>query len=441
MKLPLEFLTIIEKHSAHGQLLTSPDDCLRYSHDDSRHEGLAEAVVFPQSHEDVANIIRTCHEFTVPVVARGCGTGTPGGAVPVQGGLVISLEKMNQIIEFDAENRWIKVQAGMLNQTVQDIAGTKKFFWAPDPGSAANCTVGGNIAYNAAGPRAVKYGATRENVLGLTAVIGTGETIHTGSYTTKSAVGYDLTRLLIGSEGTLGIVTEAILKLLPLPDKVLTLLIKYKDIPSATMASTRIMAQPHIPSALEFLDESAASLIGVPAGAILLINIEDERAEGPIREAATNAGLLDIVVAKTDDARQKIWGARKLLSPGLKTLSPYKINEDIVVPVSKIPEFLDFVGMIGQKYNIKIVNFGHAGNGNIHVNLLAPRSEEAQEALGAIFHKVIELRGTLSGEHGIGLEKMDYLNLAIDSVSLNIMKSIKKIFDPKSILNPGKIFT
>ncbi len=440
MKLPDEFLTILAKHTAQGQLFVSPEDCARYSHDDSRHEGLAKAVVFPESHDDVVQIISACHQFAIPVVARGWGTGTPGGAVPIYGGVVLSLEKMNKIIEFDPDNRWIKVQAGILNQAVQDMAATKNFFWPPDPGSAANCTVGGNIAYNAAGPRAVKYGATRENVLGLTAVIGTGETIHTGCYTTKSAVGYDLTRLLIGSEGTLGIVTEAILKLMPLPEKIMTLLIKYKDIPSATLAATKIMAQPHIPSALEFLDESAAGLLGIPAGAILLINIEDDRAESAIRDAVTNPGMIEMVVAKTEVERQKIWAARKLLSPGLKTLSPHKINEDIVIPVSKIPEFLEFLKTISEKYTIKIVSFGHAGNGNLHVNLLAPRSEESQEALGGIFHKVIELRGTLSGEHGIGLEKMDYINLAIDPVSLDIMKNIKKIFDPKAILNPGKIF-
>jgi len=436
MKLPDQFL----KALGNNLVLTSPEECARYSRDDSRHEGLAKAVVFPESHDDVVRIIRACHEFAIPVVARGCGTGTPGGAVPLHGEVVLSLEKMNNVIEFDPDDRWIKVQAGILNQTVQDVVAAKKFMWATDPGSSANCTVGGNIAYNAAGPRAVKYGATRENVLGLTAVTGTGDTIYTGSYTTKSAVGYDLTRLLIGSEGTLGIVTEAILKLMPLPEKIITLLIKYNDIPSATLAATKIMSQPHIPSALEFLDESAASLIGFPAGAVLLVNLEEENYEKNIREAGANSGLIEIIVAKTEEERKKIWTARKSLSPGLKTLSPYKINEDIVIPVSKIPEFLEFLKYIGEKYEIKIVNFGHAGNGNIHVNLLAPRSEESQEALGEIFHKVIELRGTLSGEHGIGLEKMDYINLAIDPVSLDIMRNIKKIFDPKAILNPGKIF-
>jgi len=440
MKLSDDFLKALKKNLDPELILTNPEDCARYSHDDSRHQGLAEVVVFARNHADVVHIVKTCYEFTVPITARGLGTGTPGGAVPIYGGLVLSLEKMNKIIEFDPDNRFIKVQSGILNQTVQDSVAEKNFFWPPDPGSAANCTVGGNIAYNAGGPRAVKYGATRENVLGMTVVTGTGDTIYIGSYTTKSAVGYDLTRLLIGSEGTLGIVTEAILKLMPLPEKIMTLLIKYKDIQSATLAATKIMSQPYIPSALEFLDESASKLINIDAGAVLLINLEDETQESHIRTVVTNSGLMDITVAKTPEELKKLWSARKSLSPALKTLSPHKINEDIVIPVSKIPEFLEFLKYISQKYNIKIVSFGHAGNGNIHVNLLAPRSEESQEALGEIFHKVISLKGTLSGEHGIGLEKMDYINLAIDHTSLEIMRKIKKIFDPKSILNPGKIF-
>ncbi|HEV2614089.1 MAG TPA: FAD-linked oxidase C-terminal domain-containing protein [Gammaproteobacteria bacterium] len=437
MKLNDEFL----KALGNLTVLTNPEDCARYSHDDSRHQGLAEAVVFPQSHDDVVRIIKACYEFNVPITARGLGSGTPGGAVPVHGGVVLSLEKMDQIIEFDPDNRFIKVQAGILNKTVQDAVAEKNFFWPPDPGSAAICTVGGNIAYNAGGPRAVKYGATRENVLGLTVVTGTGETIHTGSYTTKSAVGYDLTRLLIGSEGTLGIVTEAILKLMPLPNKIITLLIKYKDIQSATLAATKIMSQAYIPSALEFLDESASKLINIDAGAVLLVNLEDELAEKNIREAAANSGLIDIIVARTSEELTKLWSARKSLSPALKTLSPHKINEDIVVPVSKIPELLEFLKAISKKYDIKIVNFGHAGNGNIHVNLLAPRDENSKRALSEIFEKVISLRGTLSGEHGIGLEKMEFMNLAIDPTSLDIMRKIKTIFDPKGIMNPGKIFS
>lgn len=436
MKLHADFL----KTLASLTVFTSPEDCAQYSRDDSRHHGLAEAVVFPETHDDVVRIIRACYEFNVPVVARGLGSGTPGGAVPIHGGVILSLEKMNKVLEFNPDDRFMRVQSGILNQTVQDIVGEKNFFWPPDPGSAAICTVGGNIAYNAGGPRAVKYGATRDNVLGLTVVTGTGDTIYTGSYTTKSAVGYDLTRLLIGSEGTLGIVTEATLKLMPLPEKVMTLLVKYKDIQSATLAATKIMSQPYIPSALEFLDEAASKLIHIDAGAVLLINIEDERAEQKIREVVSNPGLIGITVAKTPEELKSLWAARKSLSPALKTLSPHKINEDIVIPVSQIPALLDFLKNISEKYNIQIVSFGHAGNGNIHVNLLSPRSEESQEALGEIFHKVIELRGTLSGEHGIGLEKMDYINLAIDPVSLEIMRSIKKIFDPKSILNPGKIF-
>lgn len=435
-----EFLKYLEKIISLECILTQPEERQRYSHDDSKYTGLADIVVLPETSEQICEIIKICNQFNMPIIARGAGTGTPGGAVPISGGLVLCLEKFNKIIEFDVENRWIKVQSGVTNQTVQNIVGEKNFFWPPDPGSAINCTIGGNIACNAAGPRAIKYGATRDNILGLTAITGTGEIIHTGGYTTKSAVGYDLTRLLIGSEGTLGIVTEAILKLMPLPEKIITLLIKYKNIDSATQAATAIMAQPYIPSALEFLDESAAGLMGISAGAVLLINLDDEKALDFIQAAANNSGLIEIIVATTAEEIKQIWSSRKTLSPALKTLSPHKINEDIVIPVSKIPEFLNYVKNIGLKYNLKIVNFGHAGNGNIHVNILAPRDKNSKLALDEIFKKVIEIRGTISGEHGIGLDKAQYMNLAVDSESLKIMREIKKIFDPNGILNPGKIF-
>jgi D-lactate dehydrogenase len=311
---------------------------------------------------------------------------------------------------------------------------------------------------NAGGPRAVKYGATRENVLALTAVTGTGETIHTGSHTTKSAIGYDLTRLLIGSEGTLALVTEAALKLTPLPETRRMFQAVYKDIRAAANAVAAIMAQPATPCALEFIDRNAIEMIrgyskaALPqhAGALLLIEVDGAEAAMPataaaIQRVATNEGLLEFTVAKTKDEAAALWATRKALSPALRNIAPNKLNEDVVVPVSRIPDLIDGVEKLSVEYKIPIVNFGHAGNGNIHVNLLYDTQNPQQEAsalpcLSRVFDLVIQLGGTLSGEHGIGVAKRDYVPRAIDATTLSLMRAIKRNFDPKGILNPGKIF-
>jgi len=430
MKIPIVFLASLKTIISPWDILVDPVSCALYSRDDSRHVGLADMVIFVRNHEDTAAVVKLCYQFKLPLTTRGKGTGTTGGAVPAEGGIVLSLEKMDEMLEFEPADSYIRVQAGVLNQTVQSYVFTVGLFWAPDPGSAANCTVGGNIACNAGGPRAVKYGATRENVLGLMAVTGTGETIHTGGYTTKSAAGYDLTRLLIGSEGTLAIVTEAILKLTPLPPPTESVQLLYRDTDSASRAAVAIMSQPFVPEALEFLDTSAAGLIDIFAGAVLLVKTANITA---IKKAAQNTGLLD---CQEDD---DIWARRKTLSPRLKKLSPHKINEDIVVPVSAVPELLGFIEKLAYQHNILIVNFGHIGNGNIHVNLLTERSPIALQVLQEIFDKVIDLNGTVSGEHGIGFEKVSYLSKYLDKNTMAIMRDIKKVFDPGMILNPGKI--
>jgi D-lactate dehydrogenase (quinone) len=434
------FLHTLRKGLKPGHLMTDPADCWLYSYDNSRHHALPEAVVFARETREVQHIVQCCHDFEVPLVARGRGTGTPGGAVPVQGGVVLSLEKMDKTLEINFPDRYIKAEAGVLNQTIQNIAEKSGFFFVPDPGSSAYCTIGGNIGYNAGGPHAVKYGATREHVLGLTAVTGTGEIIHTGTYTTKGAVGYDLTRLLIGSEGTLAIITEAILKLTPLSDFKNTVQITYRDLASAMQAVIKIMSQPYLPSALEFLDESCLKLIQYShsdAACMLLIDIDDERAKKNIIEASQQVGLIEIHFAENTAEMRRLWAARKALSPALRSLSSKKINEDVVVPVSRVPELLEGLKKLSEKYKIPIVNFGHIGNGNIHVNLL---TDSADQCLDEIFNLVISLRGTLSGEHGIGIEKMPFIPRVIDPPTLALMKQIKKVFDPKSILNPGKIF-
>ncbi|MBI5783257.1 MAG: FAD-binding protein [Gammaproteobacteria bacterium] len=439
-------------------VLTDPADRWPYGQDNSRKHTPPDAVAFATTHAQVLETVRLCNQYNIPIVARGRGTGTTGSAIPVRGGLVLSLERMERIVEMDAANRVMRVEPGAINQAIQDKAAEHGFFWPPDPTSSAYCTVGGNIALNAAGPRALKYGATRENVLGLVAVTGKGDEIHAGTYTTKGVVGYDLTRLIIGSEGTLAIVTEATLKLTPLPESRRTLQAVYASVRAAAAAVSRLMSQPVTPCALEFVDAAAIEMIRhysqaeLPrgAGALLMIELDGpeaamDAAVATISDAARGKGLLSLAASGTKEEAAELWATRKALSPALRNIAPNKLNEDVVVPVSRIPELIDGLEKLSREFGIPIVNFGHAGNGNIHVNLLYdtqdPRQDKnARPCLSRVFDLVLKLGGTLSGEHGIGVEKRDYINRAIDPVTLDLMRAIKRQFDPKGILNPDKVF-
>ncbi|CAK0772871.1 glycolate oxidase [Gammaproteobacteria bacterium] len=402
--------------------------------------------------------MQLCNEFSVPIVARGRGTGTAGAAVPVRGGLVLAMERMARILTMDPANRVMVVEPGVTNQEVQEAAAVHGFFWPPDPTSAAFCTIGGNLACNSAGPHAVKYGTTRENTLGLRAVTGAGEIIRTGVYTTKGVVGYDLTRLLIGSEGTLAIVTEATLKLTPLPEARRILQAVYADMEAAAAAVARIMGQAVTPCALEMMDGQAIEMIrtyskaSLPegAGGLLMIEVDGpsaglDEATAQVATAARGEGLLELHTAVTQDETEALWATRKALSPALRTVAPKKINEDVVVPVSRMAELIAGLRRLGAEHGITIVNFGHAGNGNIHVNLLVDPDNPAQMAeadrcLDQVFDLVLRLGGTLSGEHGVGTQKRNFVNREIDPVTLGVMQQIKTIFDPRSILNPDKVF-
>lgn len=437
-------------------LSVDPAECLTYGYDNSRRRALPDAVVFPTTHEQVVALVQACRAARTPLIARGRGTNTTGATVPVAGGVVVSFERMNRILRIDTANRYAVVEPGVLNGDLQAALKPLGFFWPPDPTSSAYCSIGGNLACNAAGPRTVKYGAPRENTLGLQAVAGSGETFRAGYYTSKGATGYDLTRLLIGAEGTLALITEATLKLTPLAAAKRVLRATYADITSAAAAVSRIMAQPVTPCALEFLDDEALRLArkhggdAVPvAGAMLLIEVDGEAAFLPtaveaVAAAARGAGLIDCRAADSEAEIADLWAARKALSPALRAIAPMKINEDVVVPVSRLPELIDGLKGISQKFHIPIVNFGHAGNGNIHVNLLYRPEDPAQAAaapgcLAAVFDLVLALDGTLSGEHGIGLVKREFLPRALDPMALALMRRIKAQFDPDGILNPGKL--
>ena len=451
-----QFFSALKTIVGEDRVLTDPGDCLPYGYDNSRMQATPDAVVFPTEEPQVVELARLCNEHSTPLIARGKGTGTTGATVPTEGGVVLSLERMNRIIEVDPDNRYIRVQPGVTNQEVQEAAGAHGFFWPPDPTSAAICTVGGNLAYNSAGPRAVKYGTPRENTLGLRAVTGNGQLIETGVRTTKGVVGLDLTRLLIGSEGILAIITEATLKLTPLAEDKKTLRAFYRDMHSAAQAVSAIMAQPVVPCALEFLDGAALDMIRdkpeleIPdeAHGLLMIEVDgsaaclDDSARA-VASAARNNGCLELEIAASKEEVQRLWQMRKALSPTLRKVAPKKINEDVVVPVSHIPDLISGLGDLGEKHKTMIVNFGHAGNGNIHVNLLTNpddpvQMERAKACLDEVFDLVLSLNGSLSGEHGIGLAKRDYVSREIGLESLRLMHQIKQVFDPLNILNPGK---
>ena len=437
-------------------LLTDSSECLTYGYDNSRRQAQASAVVFPTTVDQVQEIIQTCNQFKTSLIARGRGTGTTGATVPLNQGIVISFERMNKIIHMDAKNRCMDVQPGVTNLEVQQCAAKHGLFWAPDPTSAAFCSVGGNLAYNSAGPRAVKYGTCRENTLGLSAITGNGDIIKCGTHTTKGVVGYDLTRLIIGSEGGLALITQATLKLLPLPTAKHTLKASYNSVDAAARAVSNIMAQAVTPCALEFMDRNALNMVrdysntDLPenAAAMLMIEVDGtpqtiQQETDQVTDACNVNGLIETERAKNQEEATALWQTRKALSPCLRKIAPKKINEDVVVPVSNIPHLINGLEALSNKHNIKIVNFGHAGNGNIHVNLLINPDDKnemraAENCLNDVFDLVLELDGSLSGEHGVGIEKRNYITKELGKTEISLMHQIKQVFDNNNILNPHK---
>jgi D-lactate dehydrogenase len=437
-------------------LLRDPAECLAYGYDNSRRQAQPMAVALPTTTEQVQGIVRACRAHATPLTARGRGTNTTGASVPSAGGVVVSFERMNRLLDIRPGDRAAVVEPGLLNGELQLALRPHGLSWPPDPTSAPYSTVGGNLACNAGGPRALKHGASRDNVLALRAVDGRGELLRFGAATSKSAMGFDLSRLLVGSEGTLALIVEATLRLVPLAPARASLRALYRDAPAAARAVSRLMAQPVTPSMLEFMDADCVRLareVGgaqIPdAGALLMIEAEGTPAElqdalQALRAAAEGEGCLAVDAARDAAETERLWAARKALSPALRTIAAGKINEDVVVPVSRIAELVEAVGAIAARESLRIVCFGHAGNGNLHVNLLFDPAEADIEArtgraLDALFDATLALGGQLSGEHGIGLAKRDYMTRALEPATLEAMRAIKRVFDPDNILNPGKL--
>ena len=444
--------TALAEAAGADAVLTDPADCWTYGYDNSRRQATPRAVVLPADTEAVRGVVEACRRFRLPLTVRGRGTATTGAAVPEEGGVVVSMERMAEVLAVDAANRVAVVQPGVTNGALQAAVAPSGFFWAPDPGSAEYSTIGGNLGCNAAGPRALKYGTPRENTLGLEAVTGDARVIRCGCYTTKGVVGLDLTRLLIGSEGTLALITEATLKLTPLPERIATLRAAYRDMHAASAAVSRIMSQPVVPRVLEFLDGAALELLRTRAagelptgaGALLMIEVDGLAEHLPaavraLERAASGDGLLEWRAATDEREAASLWSARKALSPALRSLAPKKINEDVVVPVSRMPELTDGLSRLAERHRVQIVSFGHAGNGNLHVNVLGEEADvdRMRACVDEVFRLVLQLGGTLSGEHGVGRSKRPFVPLELGEDTLETMRRIKRTFDPDNILNPG----
>ncbi len=420
----------------------------------------ADVVVFPGSTEDVAAVVRVCAEGRIPIVARGAGTGYTGGSVPTHGGVVLSLARMHRILEIDEANLIAVVQPNVVTGDLQDAVERVGLFYPPDPASLRESVIGGNVAECAGGPRAFKYGTTKRYVLGLEAVLPTGEIIRTGGKVVKNVVGYDLTQLLVGSEGTLAIVTEIILRLVPKPPVQATIRATFPDVESSVQAVTNIIRARVVPAALELIDgdslEAVARNLGVrslaPAGtaALLLIEVDgiaeaiaEEAAR--VEEACRAAGATEVLRARDESERQELWRVRRELSLSLKMIASLKINHDVVVPKGRIPELFALVRDIRERFRLRIPCFGHAGDGNIHVNIMVDKDDadevaRAHDAEAVLFSGVVALEGSISGEHGIGFSKAKFLPLELSEDEIALMQRVKKAFDPHGILNPGKIF-
>lgn len=439
-------------------IATERQDLLCYSYDATQMEFLPDAVVYPADADEVAKILKLANAERFPVFPRGAGSGFSGGSLPKGGGIVLVTTRMNRIIRIDTDNLVAEVEPGVVTEQFQLAVEKLGLFYPPDPASLKFSTLGGNVAECAGGPRAVKYGVTKDFVMGLEVVLPTGEVIRTGGETYKGVVGYDLTKLLCGSEGTLGIITKIIFKLLPLPEARKTMLAVFDSIDGAATAVSTIIKGKIIPTTLEFLDHATLQCVdrrfnlGMPADgrAVLIIEVDGdkdliEKQAGQIHELIKPLGLVQFRVAKDAAESESLWKVRRLVSPSLRDVNPTKYNEDIVVPRSKVPDVIRRIEKIQGKYDIPIVNFGHAGDGNIHVNVMIDREipgmdEKAHEAIREIFQAALELGGTMSGEHGIGLAKQPYIPLELSPVQIATMQAVKRALDPNNILNPGKMF-
>ncbi len=437
--------------------LTSIEERRCYAYDARTDGAIPDLVVFPSSAREVSEILILANRYLFPVIPRGQGSGLTGGSIPLKGGVVLSFTRMNKILEIDQENLIAIVEPGVITFELQQEVAKYGLFYPPDPASYKYSSIGGNVGECAGGPNSLKYGVTRDYVLGLEVVKPTGEIINVGVKTMKGVVGYDLTRLFVGSEGTLGVITKIILKLIPLPEAKATLLALFSEVEEAAKAVSAIIAAKIVPSTIEFMDKASikcseqANPMGLPEGigGLLLIEVDGDRESIKMQAEKIKNIVLEKKAIRcdlTDDPIEadRLWQARRTLSQATYNLNPVKIAEDVVVPRSNIPRLIRALEDMEKRFGIPILSFGHAGDGNFHVSIMIKDTPEdrakAEEAVKAIFEETLRLGGTLSGEHGIGTAKAPYIHMELSPEVIATMKAIKKLFDPNNILNPGKIF-
>jgi glycolate oxidase len=458
-----DFLEKLGQIVGEANMMVDADSLARYAHDETENlHFLPEAVVRPRTTDEVARLMRLCNEHRIPVTPRGAGTGLSGGALPHLGGVLVSLERMNSILDIDERNLQVTVEPGVITEVLQDAVKEKGLFYPPDPSSRGSCFIGGNIAENSGGPKAVKYGVVKDYVLNLEVVLPTGDVIWTGANVLKNSTGYNLTQLVVGSEGTLGIVTKIVLKLLPYPKHDLLMLVPFASLEKAGEAVSAIFRAGFVPSALELVEIDALQIVSrmvgstaVPVGdgvaAHLIIEVDGNDMDVLMKDMEAIAELLvqfdcgEVFFA--DDAQQKaeLWKLRRRVAEAVK-LDGYTIEEDTVVPRAELPALIRGVKELGRQYDFKAVCYGHAGDGNLHIrikkegSIYSLNNQAVIPALRALFALVKRLGGTISGEHGIGLIQKEYMDIVFTEAQMALMRGIKKTFDPNNILNSGKIF-
>ena len=453
-----QLISRLQQLCGKDHVTTEKADLICYSYDATQRQYLPDVVVHPGSSEEISRIMALANERGIPVFPRGAGSGFTGGSLPVNGGIVLGLTRLDRVLEIDEENLVATVEPGVVTEDFQKAVEKVGLFYPPDPASLKVSTLGGNVAECAGGPRCVKYGVTKDYILGLEIVTPTGDIIRTGGPTMKGVVGYDLTKLICGSEGTLAIITKIIIKLLPLPEAKKTMLVLFDSIDGAARAVSAIIRGKIIPTTLEFMDGRTidcvreATDLSVPesARALLIIEVDGDREfldkqARKISEIVQPLGVVETRIAETPAESEALWQIRRSVSASLRRVNPNKFNEDICVPRSKVPEMIRKIDRISDKHGIPIVNFGHAGDGNIHVNVMIDskipgEQEKADKAIEEVFAGALELGGTMSGEHGVGIMKAPFIPMELASHAVDYMKTIKKALDPNNILNPGKIF-
>lgn len=447
----------LEKSLGTEKVFTEKEYLITFSYDATGNEGLPDLVVLPESKRDIENTLKIAYQHKIPITPRGAGVGYSGGSIPLSGGIALAFTRMNKILAIDTDNFYVEVEPGVVTHFLQKEVEKKGLFYPPDPASLKTSTIGGNVAENAGGMRCYKYGVTGNYVLGLEAFLINGEKIKTGAHVLKNVAGYDIKSLLIGSEGTLAVITQITLRLIPFPPCQRLFRIDFNGLKKAAEFVNQIIKANIGPSVLEFMDRSSLAAVyqylELPLddtiNASVLIEIDGNQSDVEERkkrflQLVKSSDVIDYKVSETEVEREELWNTRRNLSPAIAKLKPKKVNEDIVVPVGKIPETVEFINQLAQEYQLLIPLFGHIGDGNIHTNLMVdPNDPEEMKrveiVLDKIFRYVISVKGSISGEHGIGITKKPFMKYQFSGLEMELFSKIKKVFDPENLLNPGKI--